>query len=489
MLHPVSIMPSVKNRRRLAAILASAGLLLNTPCHAADNPADEAIRALIARANSALASGQAQAAAELFEKAAGLAESPEAEIGLVRAYLQAGEFRKAIAFGNLVAAEHPDVNETLALLAYLEDREGQTAPALSKLKEARARFPDDIALLGANAEILLDRQAIPQAMRDLDDWIVRNQPQGDIYRLRARAALAAGNADEALIWREKAAQLSEAASELEQGKVLQENSAKAGGDQNTALTPPSTPHATGASAGVAGAAPIPGHWPAHYLESFPISQTQQISSGNGFVIDQGRRIVTNAALVSNANGDLLVRNGLGMIRKAKLEKILPEHGLALLLLEQPYAKEWSLPSPATTLPSGVRFCFVMGFPLADSLEAGYPVMSPGVVVRPDAGVGGLMQITATLGQENSGSPVLDGSGNLIGVTLGQHESIKGVGDRMAQLGKGDFAVRIDALQELLPEPAQTGEKTAKDKAAAGSPSVEELYEKLQPAVVFIVVPK
>ena len=75
-------------------ILASAGLILASRCLADSNPADSAIRDLVLRAQSALAKGQSHQAAELYEKAAGLGESAEAEIGLVRAYLQAGEFRK-----------------------------------------------------------------------------------------------------------------------------------------------------------------------------------------------------------------------------------------------------------------------------------------------------------------------------------------------------------------------------------------------------------
>ena len=480
------------NNKRNILVLTFAGLIFAAQCLAESNPADEQVNSLILRAQAALAKGQAQQAAEWYEKAAGMGESAEAEIGQVRAYLQSGEFRKAIAFGNLVAAEHPDVSEAAALLAYLEDREGQTAPALAKLSEELKKSPDDVSLSGAQAEILLDRMAIPQAVKFLDDWIARNPAQADMYRLRARAALAAGNREELVSWRRKAALAYESKGELEAAKPLRNWLSKVDGNEQTSSLAAALPARAGEAkppAAESNDLPPATRWPAHYMESFPLNTEKDMTSGNGFVVDQGRRVVTYASLVSGARGDLLVRNGLGKIRKAKVEKILPDQGLALLRLAQPYAKAWSLPDQALAVPEGVRFCFVFGFPLADTLETGYPVLAPGVVVRPDAGVGGLMQITGSLGPANSGSPVLDASGRLIGITLGKQEPVKGVTDRDSVLGKGHFAVRVDALQGLLPKTARLTKKHNKTKPDSGNPSVEELYEKLQPAVVSIVVPK
>jgi S1-C subfamily serine protease len=471
-----SLTKKTLNTQRNLLILISAGLMCAGQCYA-----EETIPALILQANTALANGQAQQAAEWYEKAAAMGESAEAEIGLVRAYLQSGEFRKAIAFGNLVAAEHPDVSETAALLAYLEDREGQTTPALAKLSEELKKRPDDVALFAAQAEILIDRMAISQAIKQLDDWIGRNPPQGDIYRLRARAALAAGNHEELVSWRRKAVLAYESKGEFEAAKLLQLWLSKVDANQPSAsavgsLTP--TGDAKPANENIT-------HWPVHAMESFPINIGNSMKSGNGFIIDQGRRIITNASLVNGTSGEVLVRNGLGKIRKSRVEKILPDQGLALLRLETPYPKEWSLPKQTFAVPEGVHFCFVLGFPVTDGVEKSYPILAPGVVVRADTGFGGLMQVTSSLGSENSGSPVFDSSGKFIGLTLAKQEPLKGIADRDALLGKGTFAVRADRLQKLLPSSVRSGKKQA--KVVKGTPSVEELYEKLLPVVVTIVV--
>ncbi len=478
------------NNKRNFLILASAWLVVSAQCLPDSSLAEESINSLILRGHAALAKGQAQQAAEWYEKAAGMGESAEAEIGLVRAYLQSGEFRKAIAFGNLVAAEHPDVSESAALLAYLEDREGQTAPALVKLNEELKKRPDDIALFGARTEILIDRMALPQAIQQLDDWLGRNPPLGDIYRLRARAALAAGNHEELVNWRRKAALAYEAKGEFEAAKPLRNWLSKVDGNEQTSSV------AT-VPLGIAGEAkpasennnlPAVTRWPAHYMESFPLYTGNAMKSGNGFVAGQGRRVVTYASLVSGAGVEVWVRNGLGKIRKSRVEKILPDQGLALLRLESPYPKEWSLPDQAFSVPEGVRFCFVLGFPVTDALETGYPILAPGVVVRPDTGIAGLMQITGSLGPENSGSAVFDGSGKFIGMTLGKQEPLKGITDKDTLLGKGTFAVRADVLQKLVPHSFRSGKKRTRIMAVKATPSVEELYEKLLPVVVTIVVP-
>ena len=171
-----------------------------------------------------------------------------------------------------------------------------------------------------------------------------------------------------------------------------------------------------------------------------------------------------------------------------MEKILSNQGLALLRLESPYPKEWSLPDQTFSVPEGVRFCFVLGFPVTDALETSYPILAPGVVVRPDTGIAGLMQITGSLGPENSGSAVFDGSGKFIGMTLGKQEPLKGITDKDTLLGKGTFAVRADVLQKLVPHSFRSGKKRTRIMAVKATPSVEELYEKLLPVVVTIVVP-
>lgn len=448
----------ITSQALLPALLAS--LWLQTAVADVETEANK----LIDRAKNVLIQGKTQLATELYEQAAGMGEFPEAELGMVRSYLQAGEFRKAISFANVVAVEHRDVRETAAFLAYLEDREGHTSQALTKLKDALKQSPDNVALTGAYAEILLDRLALPQALSVLNAWIERNPPNSDIYRLRAKAAIIDGNSAEIKLWRGKAAEAGK------DNRIGFENT-----NHNQQLDNPIHPTVE--------------HWPAAYFPGFPENVGENFAAGNGFLIDQGNRVVTYASLVSGTHKPVWVRNGLGEIRQASVEKVLPEQNLALLHLAKAYPKAWSLPLLQSATPDNVKFCFVFGFPVVDPLEAGFPLMAPATLVRAKLPVDGLIQISGSLGPNTSGTAVLDSTGNLIGMTLGKNEPYEGVIDWERQMGNGAFAVNTQALAKLLPKPAKLKKKALILPKSAEVVSVETLYEKLQPAAVSIIAPK
>lgn len=108
-------------RRRLAA--AVFGILLASAPHA--SPAPPTLQS----AQEALARGDVAKAAEIYGIVMAGGESSEAELGIVRTALQAGEFREAVAYANEFAAEPLDSTEAAARLAFILDRSGRTEPA------------------------------------------------------------------------------------------------------------------------------------------------------------------------------------------------------------------------------------------------------------------------------------------------------------------------------------------------------------------------
>jgi uncharacterized protein HemY len=99
---------------------------------------DERYRGLMLGAEVALARGDYERANLLYQQAnLAAGHAVAAELGQVRADLQAGEFRRAKAFATLFAGEHCDSPEALALHVLLEDRIGQTDRALAALQAAR----------------------------------------------------------------------------------------------------------------------------------------------------------------------------------------------------------------------------------------------------------------------------------------------------------------------------------------------------------------
>src|SRR6185436_6533135 len=98
---------------------------------------------------------------------------------------------------------------------------------------------------------------------------------------------------------------------------------------------------------------------------------------------------------------------------------------------------------------------------------------------------GLMQITSALGAGHVGAPVFDQRGRLVGLSVGTGAITVGGENLRSRVGAGQFVVRMVAA-----EPATTVSNGAPVTQQAGPkpvmPSIEELYERLQPSVVQIV---
>lgn len=103
--------------------------------------------ALLQRAEAELQRGDTSSAVDSFDRAAMLLHAPDTEMGLVRAYLQAGEYRRALAFCAHTAGAHREAAAPAALYAWLLQAGGQSEFAKRTLDEALARHPTDPVLL------------------------------------------------------------------------------------------------------------------------------------------------------------------------------------------------------------------------------------------------------------------------------------------------------------------------------------------------------
>lgn len=147
--------------------LAAAGPLAASPATeeklkaimqaAAGRPPDaERLRereALLREAEAALAAGDAQNAEQGFDRAAMILHSADTEMGLVRSYMQSGQYRRALAFGAHTAGAHLDVVGGAALYAWLLHAGGQDAIARKLLADAQARAPSQPLVAGVAREL------------------------------------------------------------------------------------------------------------------------------------------------------------------------------------------------------------------------------------------------------------------------------------------------------------------------------------------------
>jgi len=109
---------------------------------------------LLGEGEALLAAGDASGAQQDFEKATQLLHAADAELSLVRAYMQAGEYRRALAFCAHAAGAHLEVPGGAVLYAWLLNVGGQSRAATATLAQATERAPDDPVLRQGQASLL-----------------------------------------------------------------------------------------------------------------------------------------------------------------------------------------------------------------------------------------------------------------------------------------------------------------------------------------------
>ncbi|HEV7800983.1 MAG TPA: trypsin-like peptidase domain-containing protein, partial [Burkholderiales bacterium] len=178
-------------KRTLFAVLtciASSGALGAEPpavahghAHAGAGAADpspssshsQARQQLLVDGEEALRRGDTARAGHLFEQAAALAHTADAELGLIRTLMQSGEYRHAIAYAAHTAGVHLDETAGAALYAWLLHVGGQARIAAIFLDRARERAPQDAML--ERARVLLE-SAVPVPRAELLDPPARFAP-------------------------------------------------------------------------------------------------------------------------------------------------------------------------------------------------------------------------------------------------------------------------------------------------------------------------
>jgi Trypsin-like peptidase domain len=121
------------------------------------------ISEMVASAEAALMQGDAPRATELFERAASQEHASDIEVGLVRSLMQAGHYRRALAFAAHTAGAHADQTAGAALYAWLLAVGGQGAFAQRLLGEVDQRLPGDVLIQDVRQR-LQPTSALPDAL-------------------------------------------------------------------------------------------------------------------------------------------------------------------------------------------------------------------------------------------------------------------------------------------------------------------------------------
>lgn len=139
-----------------------------------------------------------------------------------------------------------------------------------------------------------------------------------------------------------------------------------------------------------------------------------VSVGGGFFINATGALLTNAHVVKDC-GTLVVSRAGGEMSPAQLVASEPGIDLALIRAEAHPARSAVFATEGAPLPDEVA---IVGYP-NQGLPPLRPLLTPGTVVPSPLDTGRLRPITiqADVRPGNSGGPVLDGSGHVVGVVF------------------------------------------------------------------------
>ena len=458
-------------------------------------------------------------ALDLFEHASFQTfDDAEPLLGMAQAALALGNLKRARHQASMALRADPDLAEAHLVLAVVDDRGGRVEEAHGRFLQLMRNQPDNEAVVVAYGRFLAEREGLGEASRLLTGYLNRHPFAAEANDLLGQLYWrAGGRAEEALRYRATAAKVFAAQGNEYRAAGLREwlsandpsgrftglaapepqtpkrpppptETAKA----PTANPPPRVPDAVEARPAEPTARPEPAPRPVAVVmprhtvlkrpQPLPLRPGAKLQTGSGFVVDNGRRVVTNRHVIDGVQS-VVVRSGTGEVRKARVAAIAPNDDLAVLELARAFPASYAVPFAAMADPSPGRAAVVMGFPMMDILGSRQPSLTEGIVskssgMRDDPNT---FFITSKMNKGNSGGPIFDRRGNLIGVAVAKLDALD-VYERKGHMPEDvNIGIKANRVLRFLKRPAGEG----RDKALADA-SLEDLYQGMLARVVLIV---
>ena len=452
-------------------------------------------------------------ALEFFERAyAQDLESYEAVMGAATANLKLGNFKQSRFYVDIASHIAKDSSEPTLVLSLIALRTGKVEEANSAMLRLSKQRADSSEVAVTYAKFLSSSGDNASSTKSLQVFIQKNPLSAEAKDYLADLEFLFGTKTNAFRLKEAAAQLYDRQGNVFKRDVvtawLEANGVKP--DNPPPPAPPALPKEPAVKKEQAEpppekVAPKPEVKPADKqvkeaktrslpqnsdkefsppLLRFPFPSGVMITGGSGFIVDSGRKIVTNRHVVEGGK-EFAIRTGLGEVIKAKVVFISKTDDLAVLELDKALPADRAIPSNAYSKPRVGRNVVVMGYPLWYVLGEGSPSLTNGLVSK-RTGMGddlGTFQLTAKVNKGNSGGPVFDMAGNVVGITVGKLDSKKIQDEQGFTPEDVNFAIHIDRLPKITNASVDGKEPNTVEL------NTEELYQVMLGKVVMVATYK
>ncbi|MDA7480342.1 trypsin-like peptidase domain-containing protein [Candidatus Pelagibacter ubique] len=200
--------------------------------------------------------------------------------------------------------------------------------------------------------------------------------------------------------------------------------------------------------------------------------------GSGFVVGDGKYVITNHHVIDGAK-KVAVRNGLGKVTEATVAAISKDYDLAILELSNPYPKSYSIDAKDFVIPKAGDDVISIGYP-GIGITYEQPTITQGIISKVFDDEMGIFLTTAAINSGNSGGPLFNLNGKLVGVSFAALDKKKWL-DEMGQIPTDmGYAIKSNMIKEVFKHDKSVPVKSAKyDKAT--------IYEKMLPSIALVVV--
>lgn len=200
--------------------------------------------------------------------------------------------------------------------------------------------------------------------------------------------------------------------------------------------------------------------------------------GSGFIVGEGKYVITNHHVIEGAK-KIAVRNGTGKVTNASVAAFSKDYDLAILELASPYPKNFSIDSKSFEIPKAGDDVISIGYP-GIGITFEQPTITQGIISKVFDDEMGIFLTTAAINSGNSGGPLFNLNGKLVGVSFAALDKKKWL-DEMGQIPTDmGYAIKSNMIKKVFEHKESVPVKSARFNKA-------KLYEKMLPSIALVVV--